>query len=287
MLIHLDHLNHLFTFSPSSPLHLFTSITSSPRGSLMAQTISATLLAAALIGICAAASAADVVVSPEIQAIVDSPDRSQADRETDKRRHPAELLAFAGVKPGMAVFEVGTGRGYTAELLARAVAPGGRVVAQNDPLIVEKFLKNQTDPRFAQPVMKNVQVVVRPFDDPIPPDAGPFDLITVIFEYHDTVWMGRDRAAMNKAFFDALRPGGYLVIADHAGNPGTGATQTDTLHRIEESVVRDELEAAGFRLVAEAQFLRNPDDPRDAPFFKATVPVDQFVLKYQRPVGYR
>jgi predicted methyltransferase len=52
-------------------------------------------------------------------------------------------------------------------------------------------------------------------------------------------------------------------------------------------VVRDELEAAGFRLVAEAQFLRNPDDPRDAPFFKATVPVDQFVLKYQRPVGYR
>jgi predicted methyltransferase len=99
--------------------------------------------------------------------------------------------------------------------------------------------------------------------------------------------MGRDRAAMNKAFFDALRPGGYLVIADHAGNPGTGATQTDTLHRIEESVVREELEAAGFRLVAEAQFLRNPDDPRDAPFFKATVPVDRFVLKYQKPVGYR
>ena len=253
----------------------------------MTQNISATLLAAALLGVCGIASAADVVVSPEIQAVVDSPDRSQADRETDKRRHPAELLAFSGVKPGMVVFEVGTGRGYTAELLARAVAPSGRVVAQNDPLIVEKFLKNQTDPRFAQPVMKNVQVVVRPFDDPIPPDAGPFDLITVIFEYHDTVWMGRDRAAMNKAFFDALRPGGHLVIADHAGNPGTGATQTDTLHRIEESVVRDELEAAGFRLAAEAQFLRNPDDPRDAPFFKATVPVDQFVLKYQRPVGYR
>jgi len=147
----------------------------------MTQTISATLLATALLGICGAASATDVVVSPEIQAIVDSPDRSQADRETDKRRHPAELLTFAGVKPGMVVFEVGTGRGYTAELLARAVAPSGRVVAQNDPLIMEKFLKNQTDPRFAQPVMKNVQVVVRPFDDPIPPDAGPFDLITVIF----------------------------------------------------------------------------------------------------------
>jgi predicted methyltransferase len=88
---------------------------------------------------------------------------------------------------------------------------------------------------------------------------------------------------MNRALFGALKPGGYLVVADHAGNPGTGITQTDTLHRIEESAERAELEAAGFRLVDEGQFLRNPNDPRDAPFFKATVPVDQFILKYQKP----
>jgi predicted methyltransferase len=222
-------------------------------------------------------------VPPEIQAIVDSPDRSQADRETDRRRHPAELLAFIGVKPGMSVLDIGTGRGYTAELLARAVGPGGSVVAQNDPLIFQNFMKGQLDPRFSQDVMKNVRHVVLPSDAPVPPGSEPFDLITVIFMYHDTVWMRRDRTAMNQALFNALKPGGHLILVDHAGNPGTGATQTDTLHRIEETVVRAELEAAGFRLVDEAQFLRNPNDPRDAPFFKATVPVDQFVLKYERP----
>ena len=229
------------------------------------------------------ALSADVVVPPEIQAIIDSPDRTQADRETDRRRHPAEMLAFLGVKPGMVVLDVFTGRGYTAELLARAVGPNGAVLAQNDPIVFEKFLKDQWDPRFGQDVMKNVQHVVTPLDAPIPPNSGPYDLITFIFGYHDSVWLGRDRAAMNRALFNALKPGGHLVVADHAGNPGTGATETDTLHRIEESVERAELEAAGFRLVDEGQFLRNPNDPRDAPFFKATVPVDQFILKYQKP----
>jgi len=228
-----------------------------------------------------AAMAADIPA--DIQAIVDSPDRSQADRDTDKRRHPAELLAFSGVKPGMAVLDVGTGRGYTAELLARAVGAKGSVVAQNDPIVFEKFMKGQWDPRFSTPIMKNVKPVIRASDDPVPQGAGPFDLITVIYMYHDTVWMGRDRKAMNQAFFNALKPGGQLILVDHAGNPGTGTTQTDTLHRIEESAVKSELEAAGFKLADEAQFLHNPSDPRDAPFFKATIPVDGFVLKFKKP----
>ena len=154
--------------------------------------------------------AADVIVPPAIQAIVDSPDRSPADRETDKRRHPAELLAFSGVKPGMVVFDFGTGRGYTAELLARAVGPEGSVIAQNDPIVFDKFLKGQWDPRFGSTAMKNVTPVVRASDDPVPPGSGPFDLITAIYMYHDTVWMGRDRKAMNQAFFNALKPGGQL-----------------------------------------------------------------------------
>ena len=230
-----------------------------------------------------ALAADDVTVPPEIQAIVDNPERSDADRETDKRRHPAQMLAFFGVQPGMSVLDIGTGRGYTAELLARAVGPDGSVVAQNDPIIFEKFMKGTPDPRFKTPVMNRVRFEVRPYDDPVPPGAGPFDLVTMVFVYHDTEWMGRDRQAMNKKLFDALKPGGHLVVVDHAGNPGTGATQSQTLHRIEESLVRDELAAAGFEFEAEAQFLRHPDDPRDKSFREATVPVDQFVLKYRRP----
>ena len=227
--------------------------------------------------------AGEIVVTPEIQAIVDSPDRSDDDRETDQRREPAKMLAFFGVGAGQDVLDIGTGRGYTAELLARAVGTGGTVVAQNDTFIVEKFLKGNVPPRFGEPVMGNVSYVVRPNDDPVPPGAGPFDLITVIFVYHDMEWLGRDRAMMNRRFFDALKPGGHVVVVDHAGNPGTGVSESQTTHRIEESVVRDEFAAAGFELVGEADFLRNPDDPRTESFREASVPSDRFVLKFRRP----
>jgi predicted methyltransferase len=227
--------------------------------------------------------AADIVVTPEIQAIIDSPDRSEDDRETDVRRHPAEMLAFFGVQPGMKVLDIGTGRGYTAELLARAVGPSGRVVAQNDTTISERFLKGETPSRFSEDVMKNVEYVVRPYDDPIPGGTNKLDLITVIFVYHDMEWLGRDRAAMNRRFFKALKKGGHVVVVDHAGNPGTGVSESKTVHRIEESVVREEFAAAGFELVDEATFLRNSDDPRTESFRQATIPVDQFVLKFRRP----
>ena len=95
--------------------------------------------------------------------------------------------------------------------------------------------------------------------------------------------MPADRAVMNKRMFAALKPGGFLVIADHSAKPGDGIKVARTLHRIEESVVREEIEAAGFKLVAEADFLRNPEDPRDATVFRPQVPVDEFVLKYQKP----
>ena len=229
------------------------------------------------------AQAAEVAVTPAIQAIIDSPDRSDDDRETDQRREPAKMLAFFGVESGMTALDIGTGQGYTAELLARSVAPGGSVVAQNDSIIDEKFLKGNVPSRFGEEVMRNVTYVVLPYDDPIPPGAGPFDLITVMFVYHDMEWLGRDRAAMNRLFFNALKPGGHVVVVDHAGNPGTGVSQSKTTHRIEEQVVRDEFTAAGFELVGEAAFLRNPDDPRTESFRQMDLPSDRFVLKFRRP----
>jgi predicted methyltransferase len=93
-----------------------------------------------------------------------------------------------------------------------------------------------------------------------------------------------DRAEMNKKMFAALKPGGFLVIADHSARPGDGTTVTKTLHRIEESTLRQEIEAAGFKLAGEADFLRNPADPRDAAVFRPQIPVDEFVLKYQKPL---
>lgn len=222
-------------------------------------------------------------VTPEIRAVVASPDRGDADRKTDERRKPELLLAFAGVKPGMRVLEVGAGAGYSAELLARSVGPRGIVYAQNSRAAIERFIKTRFDERAAKPVMRNVVKLIRDFDDPVPSDVRDLDLVTVLFEYHDTPAMGIDRGKMNRRIFDALKPGGHLVLADHSAKAGTGTSASKTLHRIEEALVRQEVEAAGFKFVATADFLRNPDDPRDATSSRSPIPVDEFVLKFVKP----
>jgi predicted methyltransferase len=204
--------------------------------------------------------------TPDYEAIVASPDRSDADRQTDQRRQPAKMLAFAAVKPGMKVLDMEANAGYSTELLARAVAPDGMVYAQDPAALIERFVKDKFDIRAQKPAMKNVVHVVRNFDDPIPPDVGGLDLITFFFAYHDVTYMSVDRAEMNKKMFAALKPGGFLVIADHSARPGDGTSVAKTLHRIEEST------------------LRQPEDPRDAAVFRPQVPVDEFVLRYQKPL---
>jgi len=220
--------------------------------------------------------------------IVAAPDRTDDDRALDAGREPAALLAFIGVKPGMRIGELGAGGGYSTELLARAVAPGGTVYAQNSRNILERFAEKPWSERLRKPVMKNVVRLDRPFDDPFPPDVRDLDAVVDVIFYHDTVWMEVDRAKMNRAVFEALRSGGVYVIVDHSGAKGTGTTQTQTLHRIEESVVKQEIEAAGFRLDAEADFLRNPDDPLDwsaSPRFAGEKrgTSDRFVLRFVKP----
>jgi predicted methyltransferase len=222
--------------------------------------------------------------APDFEAIVAAPDRSDADRLTDARRQPAKMLAFTGARPGMKVLDMDANAGYSTELLARAVAPDGVVYAQDSAAVIERFVKDKFDIRAQKPAMKNTVHVIRDFDDPLPPEVGGLDLITFFFAYHDTTYMPVDRAVMNKKMFAALKPGGYLVIADHSARPGDGISVGKTLHRIEEATLRQEIEAAGFKLAAEADFLRHPEDPRDAAVFRPQVPVDEFVLKYQKPL---
>ena len=145
-------------------------------------------------------------------------------------------------------------------------------------------VKDRFDIRAQSPAMKNVVHLIRNYDDPLPPEVGGLDLITFFFAYHDVTYMPADRAEMDKRMFAALKPGGFLVIADHSARAGDGTSVAKTLHRIEESTLRKEIEAAGFKLVSEGDFLKHPEDPRDAAVFRPAVPVDEFVLKYQKPL---
>lgn len=241
------------------------------------------LLAALLTGGCAGMMPEQPLPDDYYFWLVHSQDRSDADRVIDQRRQPEKLLEFYGVRPGMRVLDLGAGGGYNTELLARVVGPQGVVYAQNNRYALEHFVKGHLDERLKKPVMHNVVPVVREFDDPAPPEARNLDLVTFNFAYHDTVWMGADRAKMNRAVFAALKPGGVYIVADHSARPGAGIGVVKTLHRIEESTVIGEVVAAGFRPVAEGGFLHNPDDPRTAPVFKPKVPNDEFVLKFVKP----
>jgi predicted methyltransferase len=228
----------------------------------------------------AAMTGTSPIHAQDYAAIVAAPDRSDADRSVDKRRQPEKMLAFTGAKSGMKVMDLVSSAGYSAELLARSTAPDGITYAVNSPAAAEQ-MKDRFEPRTAK--VKNLVQVVRNYDDPVPPDVSNLDIVTIYFSYHDLVHMGVDRAAMNKKVFAALKPGGYFVVADHSAQPGAGTTVTKTLHRIEESALRQEVEAAGFKVVAEGDFLRHPEDPRDTNVNQNKDPHDEFVLKFQKP----
>ena len=127
--------------------------------------------------------------------------------------------------------------------------------------------------------------IVQPFENPVPPEVATngLDLVTLMFNYHDLGWLGVDRAKMNRAIFEALKPGGMYVIADHSGRPGTGISESGTLHRDRGGVRAQPRSRAPAFAGWTGYFLRNPDDPRDRNTPEPPQPKDEFVLKFVKP----
>jgi len=227
-------------------------------------------------------------VTPFVREVVMDPSRLDADRALDAGRHAEELLAFLEVAPGMRMGEIGAGGGYTTELVARALGERGRVFAENNRFVLERFAAKPWADRLERPATRNVVRVDREFDDPFPPEARDLDGVYVVLVYHDIVWMGANRDRMNRAVFDALRPGGAYVIIDHAARAGSGTADAQTLHRIDEAFVIAEVERAGFKLHAVGDFLRNPADKRDWNASPRTAgerrgTSDRFALQFVKP----
>ena len=235
------------------------------------------VLAFSLLAGCAMPGTRDDAVSSEsYRALLTNPVRIERDRAFDDRRHPVELLQFADVRPGMRVLDMAAGGGYTSQLLALAVGPSGKLYAQAPT--PGAALKE----RLAAHPQANFIVTARPFDDPVPPEAVPLDVVTLVLNYHDISYLPVDRDAMNRRIFAALKPGGRYVIVDHSALAGTGITAGKTLHRIEEAFVVAEVKRAGFVLDREGSFMRNAADKRD----DASAPpkaTDKFVLRFRKP----
>ena len=231
-------------------------------------------LSAALLTGTAPAHAADQA-GGNWQSVLASPIRTDDDRKADEHRKSGEFLTFAEVKPGMKAFDVAAGGGATAALLTAAVGGKGEVWAQNAKP------NPKLDQRLGQATLPNLHAVVADFNDPVPKGTPPLDLITINMSYHDIANTGADRAAMNKRLYEALKPGGHLVIIDNAAKKGAGLSATKTLHRIDEDTVVDEVTRAGFKVDARSDYLRAPSDPREQPFFEMKgAPDDKFAIRF-------
>jgi predicted methyltransferase len=219
--------------------------------------------------------------------VVAAPDRTEKDRGMDAFRKPVELLGFAGVAPGMRVADLGAGGGYSTELLARAVGPGGAVFAQDTPNWDGPGLQKAWEARLGKPALGNTKHFLRQWDDPLPPEATNLDLVTFVGAYHDVIVEKSDEDKLNRAVFAALKPGGVYIVIDNSARAGTGKQDCEPLHRIDEALVRDEVQRAGFKLAADSPFMRNPADTRDWNANPGQDPrshtQDLFALKFVKP----
>ena len=247
------------------------------------------LAAAAMLLLAASAPAAPV--PSYVKAAIGDPARPDTDTKRDADRKPAEMLAFAGVKPGMRVMDIMPGGGYFTRLFAKAVGPKGYVYAFQ-PVELDEFFKHkgpgpgpQVDALASE--YPNLTVMHAPIGKLVAPEQ--LDVVWTSQNYHDlkNEPFGPDETAqVNKAIYNALRPGGLYIVLDHSAEKASGIRDTHTLHRIDEAVVKQEVEAAGFKLIGESNALRNKNDPRTALVFDESIRghTDQFILKFRTPL---
>jgi predicted methyltransferase len=224
-----------------------------------------------------------------IAKAVAAPERSAKDRERDARDKPAELLAFAGLQPGMKVADVFGGGGYWSEILVRAVGPEGSVTLVNN---APYFNYGQEDlkARFGEGRLKEVKRrVVETADLDLGRDQ--YDLITIYLSYHDIYWV--DEASgwpkINADRFvtqlhDALKPGGHLLVVDHAAKAGSGSAAAQDLHRIDEAFTKKDFLSHGFLLEKSWHGLRNSADDHTKGVFDAAIrgKTDRFTHLYRK-----
>jgi len=233
----------------------------------------------------AAGSALSESPSDAIARAVADPSRPADDRALDAARKPAELLAYARVHPGEQVAEYLPGGGYFTRLLSSVVGPKGHVYALETTTWGQKNI-DATRAVLSEPGRGNVTLDLAPLGSFHL--AAKVDLFWTSLNYHDLhvpKYAKVDMAAFNHQVFDSLKPGGIYLIIDHAAAPGTAATTSPTLHRIEKSTVVSEVTAAGFRLVGESDLLAHPADDHSKVVFDPSVrwKTDQFILKFQKP----
>jgi predicted methyltransferase len=240
------------------------------------------VLAAAAAALSTGAAQAQAPSAAVLAAVAD-PGRPDADKARDANRKPAEEVAISGLKPGQTVAELAPGGGYFTRILAKTVGPKGKVYAE---VSAATLVKRPASADAVKAIaLADPNVVVVP-DDYATLAALPekVDMVWTTENYHDFHY-AMDIGALNKAVFNALKPGGTYYIEDHAAAAGSGPSVTSTLHRIDPGLVRQEVEAAGFKLVTASDLLKNPDDAHTLGSVDPAIRgnTDRLVLVFRKP----
>ena len=241
-----------------------------------------------LFGLCSTSLAQTPV--PEISAVLNHPDRSEADRARDERSKPGQLLEFSGIKPGQTVVDVFSGGGYYAEILSRFLGESGKVIAHNNSSYVS-YAGEDLKVRYGEQRLTNVQQVVQEANDL---DVGTevADAAFLVLAYHDIYYRAEGWPAIDGPIFlanirRALKPGGVVLVVDHRAVAGSSADSGNDIHRIDPALVRQGMEAAGFRFEREADFLANSNDNLLSSVFDPAVQgkTSRFVHLYRKPAN--
>jgi predicted methyltransferase len=230
-------------------------------------------------------------VADYVAAAIAAPDRPPEQVARDAQRRPEAVLTFAGVKPGERVADFMSGGAYFTRLFSHIVGKGGHVYA----FLPDEQLKNCSPDEVAgtraiehSGAYPNVSVLTGAVNRFRPPE--PVDMVWTSLDFHDLYdsFMGpADVPQVMRAMFEALKPGGELIVIDHVAEAGSGVRDTETLHRIDPEVIIRTALAAGFRLEAESDLLRNPQDTHQLRVFDPAVRgrTDQVMLKFRKPAS--
>jgi predicted methyltransferase len=240
----------------------------------------------------ASACVATSPVPPHIAAAVASPLRRPQDLARDPTQRPAEVLAFSGVKPGDRVADFWPLPPYSTGLLSAAVGPQGKVYGIFPTKVFNEIPEADGDLKRALGPFPNVTLLVQPFDKFQTPEQ--LDLVWLGKIYHDftnPVESGDlDIAAVNRAIFQALKPGGVLIVIDHAAERGSKfqdvePDQPKRVHRIDPDLVKSQILAAGFEFAGESRVLANPADDHTKSVFDPAIRdhTDRFIFKFRKP----
>jgi len=242
-----------------------------------------------LLLVCGSALAADDAspLEAKLKAAMESDIRSEKEVERDRNRKPLETLEFFGLRDDMKVVELLPGGGWYTKLLAPVLAENGELyVALGTGRVKEKVLN--------QPGFENAQVVAEDANIYRPEGSRTYaiemdglgvsdaDMVLTFRNYHN---FGADgRAAMNRAVFDALKPGGIYAVVDHTRRH-MQADDSENRRRMDPVLAIQEIQAAGFELVDFSDLHYRPDDELRFEVGRKTVTgnTDRWTLKFIKP----